>query len=203
MTGGGRTPTVPLESSEFMGKPRKPERPAEANDLPETITLRDDQGLTLPCYVERTLEVEDRTYLLLSPVDIPIEVFAWEDDEETLVDLEDDKLAEVLPTARAVLAEQNLVLQNTAVTLTATGELPDSGEVLTLDFDEEGEESEQEFQELANFYHQNRKYAIYTPVDPLLFFARLDEAGRPQLLSPEEFEALGPALEADLWDDLD
>ncbi|MBF2096974.1 MAG: hypothetical protein IGQ88_01165, partial [Gloeomargaritaceae cyanobacterium C42_A2020_066] len=50
-----------------MGKPRKPERPAEANDLPETITLRDDQGLTLPCYVERTLEVEDRTYLLLSP----------------------------------------------------------------------------------------------------------------------------------------
>jgi len=173
-------------------------------DVPAQVVLVDEQGRSLACYVDRTLEVDERPYLLLLPVDVPVELFVWNEAEDTLLDLEEEELAKVLPIARDVLAEQNLTLLDTALTLTAKGELPEDAETLFLDYEgEEGEIESEEFQELGVFYYEGRRYGVYTPLDPLLFFARLNSDGQPEPLTAEEMERLGPRLEAELFNDLD
>jgi len=175
-------------------------------ELP-TVSLTDEAGRSLVCYVEHSVEVDGQTYLLLLPVDSPIEIFAWEDDEdedsETLVDLADTQIEEIFETARAVLAEQDLTLKRTAYTLTAVGDLPDVSEedVITIDVGEDGGlvDSEQ-FQRLTSFYHEEQEYDVCTPLDPLMFFARVNASGEPELLSPEEFQAIRPQLEEQLFD---
>lgn len=176
-----------------------------------TVNLTDESGRSLQCYVEHSLQVEDIDYLLLLPVDAPIEIFAWETDEddeeaETLVDLTDEEVDEVFETARAVLAEQDLALKRTAYTLTAVGDLPevDEEELITVDIGEEDSPTDSEqFQRITYFYYKEKEYDICTPLDPLMFFARLNAKGEPELLSPEEFQAVRPQLEEQLFDTLD
>lgn len=166
-----------------------------------TITLNDEAGRSLLCYIERTIEVEGEEYLLLMPADSPVEIFAWDEDadeeesEPTLVS-EDDEIDAIFPTAKAVLGELNLTLKRSAVTLTVEGELPDTDEEDDL-VDEDGEEEGyEELQLLATFYHEEQEYAIYAPLDPYLILTRLDENGEPQLLSDEELKKLEPILPA-------
>ncbi|MBF2046102.1 DUF3727 domain-containing protein [Leptolyngbya sp. NK1-12] len=166
------------------------------DDVP-TLSLIDEEGRSLLCYVERSLTVKGTDYVLLMPVDSPIEIFAWaadeeNDDEEMLIDIDDDELDEVFSTARAVLAEQDLILHRTALTLTASGDLPDvtEDELITLDIESDSEPSYEQFQQLAAFFHEEQEYVVCSPLDPLLFFAQLDEKGQPQLVSLEELQTL-------------
>lgn len=183
----------------------------EMENQASTVSLIDEDGRSLTCYVERSMEVDGSEYLLLMPVDVPINIFAWDvddedEEEETLFDIEDDEVDDVFDTAKAVLAEQDMILQRTALTLTATGEVPEPGEddVITLDVGEEDEEITQEqFQLLANFFYEEQEYAICTPFEPLLFFARMNGDGRPELLSPEEFQLVRSELEDQLFDELE
>lgn len=182
----------------------------DMDEMP-TVSLTDENGRSLQCYVEHSLQVEDKDYLLLLPMDAPIEIFAWETDEddeeaETLVDLTDEEIDEVFETARAVLAEQDLALKRTAFTLTAVGDLPevDEEELITVDIGEEDSPTDSEqFQRITYFYYKEQEYDICTPLDPLMFFARLNAKGEPELLSPEEFQAVRPQLEEQLFDALD
>lgn len=180
-------------------------------DESEIVTLSDEEGRSLACYVENSLEIEDATYLLLMPADLPVVIIAWEgeaEDDEELSDailLEDrEEIAEIFDDAKAVLAEQELTLKNTAFTLTVTGELPpledDSILTLEMDTDEEAEESEEELQWLASFYHQENKYSIYTPLEPLLFLAKYNHLGELELVSPED-EKMKTILEELLIDE--
>lgn len=173
----------------------------------ETLTIVDENGRSLPCYIEQSLEIDDMTYLLLVPVDIPVVVMSINSDREDELEaamLDDDaEIAEIFDDAKAVLAEQNLLLQHTAYTLTAVGELPPIEEdaILTLDSDGVDDEmEEEELQSLAQFYHASQKYGIYTPLTPLLFFARYDSQNRLELVSPDQ-ENLIPILEELLADD--
>lgn len=186
----------------------------------DTVMLADESGRSLVCYIEQTLESEGMTYLLLSPVDIPIVIMSWdeednvvrsldnEDEEEILeaIMLEDEQaIEEVFADAKAVLAEQNLFLKHTAFTLTATGELPpiEEEQILTLNFDEEDSQLEpEELQFLASFYHGKQKYSIYTPLTPLLFFGRYNLENKLELVSPDE-EEFQPILEELLFEDLE
>ena len=180
---------------------------SEDFDDAELVTLTDETGRELPCYVERELELDDKTYLLLLPVNAPIEIFAWDEDDDIteLVSIEEEEeISAIFADAHAVLAEQNLTLKRTAFTLSAVGELPplDPLEVVTIEIDEEDDSLEpEEFQILARFYNEEQEYAICTPVDPLLFFGKADEKGRVVLLSEEEAEHLQPRLEDILLDD--
>lgn len=182
----------------------------EGEELP-TVNLTDDDGRSLLCYVENSMEVDGKEYVLLRPTDNPIEVFAWEaddedDEEETLVDIEDEEIDEIFSTARAVLAEQNLTLNRSALTLTVSGDLPEPTEddTITLDLgDEDPPMGSEEFQLLANFFYEEQEYAVCTPLDPLLFFARVNSAGEPELLSPEEFQLIRTQLEEQLFSELD
>lgn len=178
-----------------------------------TVTLMDEAGRSLTCYVEVSVPIDDHEYALLNPVDYPVDIFGWkmdDDEEEIIQPIEEEELGEIFPTAQAVLAEQNLKLKRSALSLTVEGDLPevDEEEILVLEMEEDDTLTEQdEYQLLATFFHQEQEYSIYTPIDPVLFVVRLRDNMQPELLSPQEFQAiqpkLQPLLEERLMDELD
>ncbi|MEM9002920.1 MAG: DUF3727 domain-containing protein [Cyanobacteria bacterium P01_F01_bin.86] len=183
-----------------------------SQDIP-TITLNDASGQPLLCQVEQTFDIDGQQYALLLPVDTPIEIFMWEEDEsaeiDSLADVDISQLGDLFPTARAVLAEQDLILQRTAITLTVAGDIPEpeAEDCFTLEIG--GEEPEiddvasEEFQMLATFFHDDVEYTVCTPVDPLLLFAQITTAGDAQVVPPEEFERLKPEIESTIFDVLE
>lgn len=178
-----------------------------------TVTLMDEAGHSLTCYVEISVPIDQEEYALLNPVDYPVDIFSWivnQEEDEIIQPVDNDELVKVFPTAQAVLAEQNLKLKRSAFSLTVEGDLPDfeEEEILILEMDEEEEIAEQEeYQLLATFFEEEQEYSIYTPIDPVLFIVRLRENMQPELLTPQEFQALQPKLqpllEERLMDDLD
>ncbi len=181
-------------------------------DESESVTLTDEDGRSLECYVENSLEAEDAIYLLLMPVDTPVILIAWDDEaeEEDFSDailLEDpEEIEQIFPDAKAVLAELDLILKHTAFTLTASGELPpiDDEDILTLELDTDDKQAlePEELQFLASFYHKDQKYSIYTPLAPLLFLAKYNHLGELELVSPED-EQMQPILEELLFEELE
>ncbi len=164
----------------------------------EKVTVTDDAGRTLTCTVEHSLELDGQEYVLLLPIDSPVEIVAWQEDgdEEEAIPVEDERDIDLLfPIAKVVLEEQNLVLKRTAVTLTVEGELPDfvEGEDELTDSDE-GDEEEDELQFLASFYYEEQEFGVYAPLDPFFILARMDENDQLRLLSPEELEKIEPLL---------
>ena len=176
----------------------------------ETVEIFDEKGRSLNCYIEHSLETDGIIYLLLMPVDIPIVIISWDDDSDAeeveAVMLEDDQeIEEIFANAKAVLAEQNLSLKHTGYSLTAIGELPpiEEEQLLTLNLDEEDSDLEaEELQLLASFYYCQKKYSIYTPLTPLLFFARYNRNQELELVSPDE-ENFQPILEELLFEEFD
>ncbi|MFB2982239.1 DUF3727 domain-containing protein [Microseira sp. BLCC-F43] len=179
----------------------------------ETVILKDETGRELTCYVEQSLEAEAKEYVLLRPVDDTVEIFSWQADqeEEAFLVEEEEVLDEIFPIAQAVLAEQDLTLKRSAFALTVAGDVPPPTEedILTLEIDDEAAlaplEPEQ-LQFLANFYHEDHEYEVFRRLDPLLLFARRNNAGQLELLSPEEFQRVQPMLEeqlAQLEDEMD
>jgi len=179
------------------------------------VTLNDEDGRTLDCYVEKSMDVDGAEFLLLLPVNLPVEVFVWETDEEAeedeeteiLVDVEDDNIDALFPSARAVLAELDLILERSAHTLTAAGDLPEADEedCFSLDISEDEDEYAvtEEFQMLANFFHDGNQYTLCTPLEPLLFFATREADGSVELVEPEDFQRMRSQLEDKLFDVLD
>ncbi len=179
------------------------------------VTLTDEEGRKLPCYVEKTLDVDGTDFLLLLPVDLPIEVFVWQaadedesanGDEEVLVDVEDEDIDALFPSARAVLAELDLILERSAHTLTAVGDLPeaDDEDCFSLEISEEDSEPmTEDFQMLANFFHNDAQYTLCTPLEPLLFFATRQDDGSVELVDPDDFQKMRSQLEDKLFEVLD
>ncbi len=175
----------------------------------ETLTIVDEDGRSLPCYIEQSIEADNMTYLLLVPIDIPVIIMSINQDsdhelEAAMLD-DDEAIAKIFNNAKAVLAEQNLYLHHTGYTLTATGELPpiEEEQILTLESEEKNDddtEEEEELQSLCYFFHADQKYGIYTPLTPLLFFARYDAENHLELISPDQ-ENLLPILEELLSDE--
>jgi uncharacterized protein YrzB (UPF0473 family) len=180
----------------------------------EIVTLTDEKGRSLSCTIEYSIEIEEQDYVLLLPVDTPVEIFTWHeeegDDDDAAVFVEaDEEIDTIFDTAKVVLEEQNLKLQRTAVTLTVSGELPefeDEEDLIDTDDNHNGESDYEELMLLARFYHEEQEYAVYTPLDPFLLLARMKSNGEVELLSDEErerIEPLLPMLEDQLFDELD
>jgi hypothetical protein len=186
----------------------------QENELEEAdvITLWDEQGRSLDCYIENAYETDDLTYMLLVPVDTPVMILAWdeesEEDESDAFLIEDsEEIERVFADAKAVLAELDLLLKSTAHTLTVSGELPpleeDNVLSLEIDSDEPSSSSEpEELQFLASFFSEDQKYSIYSPLAPLLFLGVGDGEGKVELVSPDD-DGMGPILEELLFDELD
>lgn len=186
----------------------------QENELEEAdiITLWDEQGRSLDCYIENAYETDDLTYMLLVPVDTPVMILAWdeesEEEESDAFLIEDsEEIERIFSDAKAVLAELDLLLKPTAHTLTVSGELPpleeDNVLSLEIDSDEPSSSSEpEELQFLASFFSEDQKYSIYSPLAPLLFLAVGDAEGKVELVSPDD-DGMGPILEELLFDELD
>ena len=179
----------------------------------QQVTLTDEDNRQLTCYVEKELDVDGAAFLLLLPVNLPIEIFVWQPDEdedagedaaEVLVDVEEDDIDALFPSARAVLAELDLILERSAHTLTAAGDLPEADEedCFSLDVSDEDDEHPvtEEFQMLATFFHEENQYTLCTPLDPLLFFATREADGSVALVDPEDFQKMRSQLEDKLFD---
>jgi hypothetical protein len=186
----------------------------EENELEEAdiITLWDEQGRSLDCYIENAYETDDLIYMLLVPVDTPVMILAWdeesEEEESDAFLIEDsEEIDRVFADAKAVLAELDLLLKSTAHTLTVSGELPplEEDNVLSLEIDSESPSSSsepEELQFLTSFFSEDQKYSIYTPLAPLLFLAVGDAEGKIELVSPDD-DGMGPILEELLFDELE
>jgi uncharacterized protein YrzB (UPF0473 family) len=175
-----------LKSSEENGRPPL-----------ETVTITDETGRSLICSVEHSFELEGQEYVLLLPVDSPVEIFKWleEDDDEEAVPVDDeDEIDEIFSIAKAVLEEHNLNLKRSAITLTVEGDLPELPDEELEDDSDVPESDYEELQWLASFYNEEQEYAVYTPLDPFFVLARINEAGQPELLSPEELQKIEPLL---------
>ena len=163
------------------------------------VFLKDTESRELPCSVEYSFTHEGHNYLVLLPKDTPVDILVWdgEGDEEELVPVEDDaEIDQLFDLARAVLAEQNLTLNRTGISLTITGELPE-----LLEPYDEPEDGLEAYQSLANFCFGEDEYEISMPLNPLFLLAGITSTGDAQILSDEEVEAIEhllPQIEAEL-----
>lgn len=168
-------------------------------DAQEIVTLTDSSGRSLECYIENELHSEGTDYYLLQPVDLPIVILAWDDEDEdsdlpeTEMVEDPEELAEIFLDAKAVLGERELTLKDTAYVMTISGEIPplEDDDILTLEIedDEDGEGSglePEELQLLTDFYHLEQHYSIYTPIDPYLFFARSTGDDELEMMDPSD-----------------
>ncbi|MGY2794482.1 hypothetical protein ACVWVQ_001548 [Thermostichus sp. MS-CIW-36] len=179
----------------------------------ETLVLRDEQNQPLKCEILRQVVIDEQTYALVTPVDAVIKVLVWEGEEEPsqavngdanmegiLDEPDPEELQAALPTIQAVLGELNLTLQQNGFDiLTVQGELPPVEEEDVFELGE-SEEDAQEFQLLATFFYQEKRYGIFTPLDPVLLYAALPDEGDPYLLTPDEPPELFDQLYALLLD---
>ncbi len=174
-----------------------------------SVTLTDDAGRSLSCYIEQSFDLDGQEYVLLMPVDTPVDILVLDTDNEDEVSLAtEEDIEKVFPTARAVLAEYDMTLQHTALTLTIAGEIPEAE-----DEEYEDDSDDDEYEELlwlANFFHEEQEYAVCTPLDPFFVLARMNALGKLELLSNEDYQKLEPMmphiesiLEERLFADLD
>ena len=132
------------------------------------ITLTDEAERMLCCTIEYSIDLDGKEYLMLLPLDLPVEIFTWgsENTEQASIPVDNEsEIDKIFDTAKVVLEEQNLILQRTAITLTVSGELPEWDED-ELDEVDENDEASEYYEELATFLYEDRKYAVYTPLDP-------------------------------------
>ena len=163
----------------------------------DIVTLIDEKGRSLDCYLENSVELDGSMYILLSPTDIPVVILGWDEDEEVddaIIVEDNEEIKMLFGDAKAVLAELNLFLQNTAFTLTVHGDRPPicQDEILSLmlendDYDDDDENIDTEdLQFLASFYNNEKKYSVYSPIVPLFFVACDNQKGQLELLSPDD-----------------
>jgi hypothetical protein len=180
-------------------------------DDTDIVTIYDDEGRSLECYIENAIEYNGKTYVLLMPLDLTIVILTEEIDEEdseyceTVMVEDPSEIEEIFDDAKAVLGELNLYLKRSGFTLTATGELPplEEDNIITLELDDDNQEIDpEELQFLASFYHKKEKYNICTPLTPLLFVAERNRFGELEIITGEN-EDLQWILEELLFEELE
>ena len=177
-------------------------------DDSEMITIYDEEGRSLDCYIENAIEYKHKTYFLLMPIDLTIVILAEEQDSEyseTVMVENSNKIDAIFDDAKAVLGELNLYLKRTGFILTASGELPplEEDNIITLELDDDNPEIEpEELQFLASFYHLAQKYNICTPLTPILFVAERTDDGQIEMLKGDN-EELQWILEELLFEELE
>ena len=163
-------------------------------DDTEIVTVYDEEGRSLDCYVENEIEYQGKTYVLLMPIDLTIvilteETNGYDDYVETLMVEDNLEIEALFGDAKAVLGELNLFLKRTGFILTASGELPplEENNIIALELEENSHEIEsEELQFLASFYYLEQKYNICTPLTPLLLVGERNSFGEVNIIHADE-----------------
>jgi hypothetical protein len=179
-------------------------------DDTEIVTIYDEEGRPLDCYVENEIDYQGKTYVLLMPIDLTIVILTEEtsgDDDYVETLMVEDSLAidALFDDAKAVLGELNLFLKRTGFILTASGELPplEENNIIALELEEDNLEIEaEELQFLASFYYLEQKYNICTPLTPLMLVGERNSLGDVKVIHADE-EDINWILEDLMFEDYD
>ncbi|MEM6447082.1 MAG: DUF3727 domain-containing protein [Cyanobacteria bacterium J06642_2] len=179
--------------------------------MSNTLRLRDDRQQTLVCEILKEVSLDGLTYALVMPMWPSVQILGWEEDtagsaddsvadaDGSLVEPDSEEVTAVLPVAQAMLEELNLKLNLSAFTMTVEGNLPKPQEDDVVEIVNEAGDVD-EFQLLATFFHQSRQYGLFSPRDPLLFFAVVPRNGEPHVLPPDTPDDLLARLQDRLLD---
>ena len=181
-------------------------------DDTEIITIYDDEGRSLDCYIENEIEYTNTIYVLLMPVDLAIIILKEQaldhqdlEEGETIIVEDSEEINNIFDDAKAVLGELNLFLKHTGFMLSASGELPplEEDNIISLELeDEDTEVDADELQFLASFYSSSQKYNLCTPLSPILFIGERDQKGKIHIFQ-EDDARFGLILEELMFDDYD
>ena len=160
-----------------------------------TVLLQDSCQNELFCYLEQIVNVENKEYALLTPVDTPVTLFKINEKDEPELIEKIDKNEQILKNADAVLQEHDLKLIRSAVTLTVSGELEEP--IYDELEDEEVNDESETYELLVNFNLLNDEYGLYVPLDPFFIVGKLQE-DKALLIEDEEFERIQPLIEIEL-----
>lgn len=182
----------------FMANTKKPSELTEvAEDVePPVVTLLDSKlNRSLSCYVEHEFDYEGTTFVVLSPYSQPVFFASYQRDqtgELELMPLEDEELVDRLfPAAFRTLAEQDIVLNRSAVTLTIDGDLEN------LEEDPEVEiEAEEDVRLVGTFMdgETEHEYYVFANMDPFLILGK-KSGDSVILLGNGEFDRVAPIAE--------
>ena len=65
-----------------------------------SVTLTDDAGRSLSCYIEQSFDLDGQEYVLLMPVDTPVDILVLDTDNEDEVSLAtEEDIEKAFPTA--------------------------------------------------------------------------------------------------------
>tara|TARA_B100000131_G_C18041045_1_gene582438 strand:+ start:653 stop:1189 length:537 start_codon:yes stop_codon:yes gene_type:complete len=172
---------------------------SEKYDAP-TLLLKDSNGNELFCYLEQIVNIEEKEYALLTPVDTPVTLFKIDENGEPELIEKINKDEQILKNADAVLQEHDLKLIRSAVTLTVSGELD---EPVYDELEEENLNDDSETYELLmNFNVLESEYGLYIPLDPFFIVGKLESNGA-SLIEDEEFDRIQPKIEEELEKNLE
>jgi len=160
-----------------------------------TVLLQDSSQNELFCYLEQIVNVENKEYALLTPVDTPVTLFKINEKDEPELIEKIDKNEQILKNADAVLQEHDLKLIRSAVTLTVSGELEEP--IYDELEDEEVNDESETYELLVSFNLLNDEYGLYVPLDPFFIVGKLQE-DKALLIEDEEFERIQPLIEIEL-----
>jgi len=161
----------------------------------QTLILNDSNGNELFCYLEQIVNIKEKEYALLTPVDTPVSLFKINEKEEPELIEKIEKNEQVLNNADAVLQEHDLKLIRSAVTLTVSGELE---EPIYDELEEDNLNDDSETYELlVSFNLLEQEYGLYIPLDPFFIVAKLTDQGAI-LIEDDEFDKVQPLIESEL-----
>ncbi|EME29002.1 hypothetical protein Gasu2_13280 [Galdieria sulphuraria] len=171
---------------------------------PPVVTLLDSKlDRSLSCYVEHEFDHEGTTFVVLSPCSQPVFFASYQRDQTgdwELTPLEDEEVIDRLfPSAFETLAEQEIFLNRSAVTLTIDGDLE------SLEKESEVEiEAEEDVRLVSTFMDglTENEYYIFANMDPFLILGK-KSGDNVILLGNGEFDKVAPIAERKMEETLE
>lgn len=162
------------------------------------FTATDDKGRKIECILEHAIPIDGVDYVLLTPNDTPVvlvRIGEGEKDDEVLENWEDRE--DVLAAADTCLADHDLTLVRSAVTLTVAGELVED-EDEHEDIEDDMEQEPDVFHPIIPFHHNGDEWGIYMPLDPFFVVARVTNDNEGLVVTGDEFDRIQPIIEAEV-----
>ena len=166
------------------------------------FTATDDKGRKIECILEHTIPIDGVDYVLLTPNDTPVvlvRIGESDGDDKLIEDLEGIDNT-ILAAADVCLAEHDLTLVRSAVTLTVAGEpLPvEEEDVEDIEIEDDTTGETNLFELLIPFLHDGQEYGLYVPFDPFFVVARVTGDSEAVVVVDAELERVQPIIEAEL-----
>jgi len=170
-------------------------------DESEEVELYDgDSQSSLPCFLAGTISVGGATYGALHPVNLPVSIATYEDDE--LMPVDEERERAVLAKAIEECEKVDVTLYDTPVVLTAEG-LFDVYEGPPEDEDEAGgegaagdddEEDEEDVQVVTSFEDGGEEVYVLRLLEPVYAVGK-EDGGRFVVPTEAEIDAATPLVE--------